>query len=284
MADKNLLIGFQRNEITEFLIYSRLASISPEPNAHVLSAIAADEKRHYGIWKKLTGTDVKPDRFKVWKYVTLARLFGLTFSIKLMESGEKGAQKSYSAIEKEIPEAGKIFADEAGHEKKLIGMIDEEMLKYVGSIVLGLNDALVELTGALAGLTMALQNTKLIAFAGSITGIAASLSMAASEYISRKTGSEENPFRAAVYTGIAYVLTVIILVLPFIFVKAQYLALGITLASAIAIIALFNYYISVAKDMHFTKRFLEMAGISLGVAGITFLITYLIKIFFGLQI
>jgi vacuolar iron transporter family protein len=281
---RKALIGFQRNEISEFLIYSRLAKLCSGPNSKVLASIADDEKRHYSEWKKYTLADVKPDNFKVWKYTTISKIFGLTFGIKLMESGEKGAQKAYSLIEKEVPAAKQIFAEEMMHEKKLISMIDEDMLKYVGSIVLGLNDALVELTGALAGLTMALQNTKLIAFAGSITGIAASLSMAASEYISRKTGSEENPLRAAVYTGIAYVLTVIVLVAPFLFIGNQFLALGITLASAIAIIAVFNYYISIAKDMKFTRRFLEMASISLGVAGITFLITYLIKVFFGLQI
>jgi VIT1/CCC1 family predicted Fe2+/Mn2+ transporter len=33
---------------------------------------------------------------------------------------------------------------------------------YLGSIVLGLNDALVELTGVLAGLTLALQNSEII--------------------------------------------------------------------------------------------------------------------------
>ena len=40
-------------------------------------------------------------------------------------------------------------------------MLDEERLRYIGSVVLGLNDALIELTGALAGLTLALQNTQL---------------------------------------------------------------------------------------------------------------------------
>ena len=47
-------------------------------------------------------------------------------------------------------------------------------------MVLGLNDALVELTGTIAGLTFVLTNTTLIAMAGIITGIAATLSMAAS--------------------------------------------------------------------------------------------------------
>ena len=50
----------------------------------------------------------------------------------------------------------------------------------MGSVVLGLNDELVEFTGALAGFTLALSDHRLIALTGSITGIAAALSMASS--------------------------------------------------------------------------------------------------------
>ena len=42
------------------------------------------------------------------------------------------------------------------NESALLQLLDEEKLRYTGSIVLGLNDVLVELTGALAGLTLAL--------------------------------------------------------------------------------------------------------------------------------
>jgi len=73
-------------------------------------------------------------------------------------------------------------------------------------MVLGLNDALVELTGTLAGLTFALKNTRLIALSGLITGIAATLSMAASEYLSARTEQESSrALKSSLYTGGAYV-------------------------------------------------------------------------------
>jgi len=50
----------------------------------------------------------------------------------------------------------------------------------------------------------------------------------------------------------------------------------------ILIILIFTYYISVAKEIPFKKRFLEMALISLGIAAISFGIGVLIKIFFGI--
>ena len=258
-----------------------------EQNKKVLLDISTEELRHYQIWKTYTNQDVNPSRVMLWKYYLIARILGITFGIKLMEKGEESAQVSYDMISHQVPEAKKIERDENEHENELIGMINEERLKYVGSIVLGLNDALVELTGALAGFTFAFQNTRLIALAGLITGIAASLSMGASEYLSTKSEvSEEglkNPVKASVYTSLAYILTVLFLILPFFVLPNVYLALGATLVNALIVILLFTFYVSVAKDLPFRKRFLEMATLSLCVAALTFAIGFLIRTFLGID-
>jgi VIT1/CCC1 family predicted Fe2+/Mn2+ transporter len=210
---------------------------------------------------------------------------GFTFGVKLMERGEEAAQQNYGQITAVIPEAATFMHEEEIHEAKLLAMLDEEHLRYAGSVVLGLNDALVELTGALAGLTLALQNTALIALTGLITGIAASLSMAASEYLAtRSEETEKHPFRAAVYTGIAYIFTVVLLILPYLLLENYYICLAVALGTAVIIIALFNYYISVAKDVSFRERFLEMAGLSLGVAGLSFVIGYLVRTLLGIEV
>jgi len=280
------VILFQRTEITEYHIYKRLAQrIKSRENAKVLDQIAEDELRHYNGWKEYTKEEVQPRWFFVWFYYLVSMLFGFTFGVKLMEMGEEAAQKNYAAVAKEIPEAAKYQQEENAHEDQLINMLDEERLQYAGSVVLGLNDALVELTGALAGLTLALQNTKLIALSGLITGIAASLSMAASEYLStrsEKTG--KHPGRAAIYTGIAYIVTVTLLILPYLLFENYYLDLVIALTTAVVIIAIFNYYISVAKGESFRERFIEMAGLSLSVAAFSFVIGYFIRIWLGIEI
>ncbi len=278
------LLKYQRNEITEHLIYGRLAAAEKNAeNAEVLRAIAADELRHYEFWKKHTGRDIAPSRLRVYFYYWIARVLGLTFGIKLMERGEEAAQKKYGAIESAVPGAAAIARDEEVHEKKLIGMLDEEKLRYVGSIVLGLNDALVELTGTLAGLSFALQNTRLVALAGFITGIAASLSMAASEYLSTKHEGGESPLKSSVYTGITYVATVLVLIAPYLFIGNYLLCLAATLGTAVCIILLFNFYISVAKDLPFARRFFEMAAISLGVAAISFGIGFALRVWIGIE-
>ena len=280
------VILFQQTEITEYHIYKRLAQrIKSQENAKILAKIAEDELRHFNGWKKYTNEDIQPRWFFVWFYYAVSILFGFTFGIKLMEMGEQAAQGNYASVAQEIPEAAKYQQEENEHEEKLIGMLDEERLQYAGSVVLGLNDALVELTGALAGLTLALQNVKLIALSGLITGIAASMSMAASEYLStRSEKTSKQPVRAAIYTGIAYIITVTLLILPYLLFENYYLDLGIALTTAVIIIAVFNYYISVAKGESFRERFLEMAGLSLSVAAFSFVIGYFIRTWLGIQI
>jgi len=277
---------FQRNEITEHYIYSRLAGkIRDKNNSDILDRIAKEEKMHYDIWKNYTGVEVSPDFINVKWYYFISRIFGLTFGVKLMERGEEQAQQSYSRYLEAIPEAKHIMDEEDAHEQQLIAMIDEESLQYAGSIVLGLNDALVELTGALAGFSLALQNTRLIAMAGLITGIAASFSMAASDYLSKKADNTgKSAGKSAVYTGLAYILTVALLIMPYLIFNNFLVCLGLTLAIAILIIFIFNYYISVAKDYNFRRRFTEMAVISLGVSAVTFGISFIIKMALGIDV
>jgi VIT1/CCC1 family predicted Fe2+/Mn2+ transporter len=280
------LLTFQQTEITEHEIYKRLAKKIDSPeNAKIIEQIAADELRHYNGWKKYTNEEVQPRWFFVWFYYLVSVVFGFTFGIKLMERGEAAAQENYASVASAIPEAEKFQHEEDVHEEQLIEMLDEERLRYAGSIVLGLNDALVELTGALAGLTLALQDVKLIALSGLITGIAASMSMAASEYLStRSEDTNKHPVRAAIYTGIAYIITVALLVLPYLLFDNYILDLIITLTIAVIIIAVFNYYISVAKGGSFRARFTEMAGLSLGVAIFSFVIGYLIRQWLGIEV
>lgn len=280
------ILKAQKNEITEYHIYTRLAdSIKDKNNSKILRKIGADEKRHYEIWKKHTGIEVEPSRWQIKKFFWIARIFGLTFGIKLMEKGEESAKINYEAIAEYVKDAAKIAIEEDQHEQQLIALIKEERLDYIGSIVLGLNDALVELTGALAGFTFALQNTKIIAATGLITGIAASFSMASSEYLSQRSeGEEEKALKSSIYTGTAYIITVIFLILPYLLLDQFMTALGATLAIGIAIIFFFNYYISVAKDLNFKVRFIEMTVISLGVSAITFLIGVLVRQFIGIDI
>lgn len=277
----------QRDELTDSIIYERMSKVAKDAqNGKAFHMISEEEKHHAEIWEKYTGREVKADKWKIFIYFSLIRFFGITFGIKLLERTEHDGVKTYRSLPDDFEEADELVLSETKHENELIGMLNDKSLDYLGSIVLGLNDALVELLGALAGLTLGLKNSKVIASVGIITGISAALSMAASEYLSTKTDSNSkvNPMTASIYTGFAYVVTVVLLILPYLLVSDIYVSLLLMIAIAVLIIAFFNFYISVVKTMPFRKRFLEMVSISLGVAFISFFIGLIVNKVFNIDV
>ncbi len=287
-ASQKLMLAFQKDEMTSSCIYGFFAKHlkNDEANKKVLQKIAHDEYLHAQVWKQYTGKKVGPNRLKLVWYILLSYLFGYTFVVKLLEEDEFSGISGLQQLQKEIPEVEHIIAQEKEHEQYLIGQLDEERLNYVGAMVLGLNDALVELTGTIAGLTFVLMNTTLIAMAGIITGIAATLSMAASNYLAERADGNPNALKASFYTGLTYLLTVVFLVLPYlVFPEKQFLpALFCMIGVVIMLIALFNFYIATVKSEKFLPKFFEMSGISLSVALISFLIGLVAKLCFGIDV
>lgn len=282
---KKLVLTVQKTEVTEHLIYMQLAErCKDKNNADVLRRIGLQEKGHANFWQSRSGMEVKPDMWRVKRTVWLAQILGLSFVLKLMEKREGTGSKVYEQLAAYFPEAEDFSKEELEHESRLLNMLDEESLQYVGSIVLGLNDALVELTGALAGFTLALSDNRVISLVGLVTGISAALSMAASDYLSSKAEDDPRAKKSALYTGLAYLITVVLLIMPFLLLSSQFVALVITLATAVLIIFCFNFYISTAKDLNFKARFFEMTFISLGVAAFSFFVGYALKAILGVDI
>ena len=289
LSEKSLQVikTMQQNELTESVIYEKITRFAKgDDNKSTLRRLAQEENAHYLIWKKYTGIDMKPQSGKVLWFSLIARILGFTFAVKLMERGEENAQDEYALLAREVAESTHIRQEEEEHEQALLGMLDEERLQYVGSMVLGLNDALVELTGSLAGFAFALQNTRLIALSGLIVGISATFSMASSEFLAARSEGRTDALKSCTYTGVAYLITVVLLILPYLLLgTSQYiLALAFMLLTVVVIIAGFTYYTSVAMDQPFKSRFLEMAGISITVAVVSFFVGVLAKQFLGVDI
>tara|TARA_B100000929_G_scaffold289131_1_gene279028 strand:- start:645 stop:1484 length:840 start_codon:yes stop_codon:yes gene_type:complete len=278
-------------EATEAEVYRRLAKMQKNPvNRSILEGIALEEERHEAVIAKMTGEEVKADKGKVARQIVLAKLLGFTFSIKMMESNEHHAASEYHELG-----LHDIAEEEDLHVQSMISMLDEERLRYSGSIVLGLSDALVELTGALAGLTFALRDLNLVALAGLVTGIAAAFSMGASEYLSsRAEKKSESAVKAAFFTWISYLLTVLMLVAPFLVFQADspefhglgphVQALMCTFAIGLLIVALFNFFLSVVEEVSFKSRFLEMAGILGVVSMISYGIGIALRVALGVEV
>jgi VIT1/CCC1 family predicted Fe2+/Mn2+ transporter len=276
-------------ERTEMEVYRRLANREKKAeNKNLLQKISMQENNHYNLLKEKTGEDVDYSKFRVYFHVITSIFLGLTFSLKLMEKTEQNAAREYRDLGYDD-----IAEEEDEHEKELLSLLEEDALNYLSSIILGLSDALVELTGALAGLTFAFQELRVVALAGLVTGISASFSMAASEFLATKEeNSNRSPIKAALFTGSAYIITVFLLVIPYLLLtdnseiifglEPHIQALIITFIIGLLIIALFNFYVSVAQDKSFNRRFIEMVIILLIVTMISFLIGLILRESFGL--
>jgi len=177
-----------------------------------------------------------------------------------------------------------IIKHEEEHERKIIASIKEEKVQFISNIILGVNDGLIELTGALVGFSFAFQKPSLVALTGFITGLAASLSMASSAFMQAQYEEGKSAIKAAVYTGFAYVLIVCFLILPFILLPKAIVALPAMFFIAVSVIAGVSYYTSVIFERKFLKQFLQMTLFSLGVSGISFAIGMLLRKTFNIEV
>ena len=110
--------------------------------------------------------------------------------------------------------------------------------------------------------------------------------MASSEFLAAKSEGRNDAFKSCCYTGIAYLITVALLILPYLLLnnKQFMIALCSMIAIVVLIIAGFTYYISVAKGERFKPRFWEMTLISVGVAVVSFVVGILAKKFLGVDL
>ncbi|RBQ26015.1 VIT1/CCC1 family protein [Arcobacter sp. CECT 9188] len=277
----------QQNEINDYTIYKALSlHQKDEKNKKIFEKISKEEKTHYDFWVNITKRQLKPQSFIILFYIFLVKILGTSFTLKFLEKREAGAEEFYKELFEIYPESKIIYQQETEHEFALIDMLHDKKLVYAGAIVLGMNDALVELTGTLSGIALAFDRSIVVGLTGLIMGIAASLSMAGSAYLEAKENPNEliKPLTYSLYTGVSYILTTAILVAPFFIFDSIMESIILMFICAFLAIVLYNFYISIAKDLSFTKRVLQMSAITFGVAIISFLIGYLVKHYFGIDI
>jgi len=163
-------------------------------------------------------------------------------------------------------------------------MKNKKCFQYTGALVLGMHDALVELSGIIAGLTFAIEDRRIIIMTGAIAAVAASLSMAAANYQAQRADNNPAALTAAFYTGLMYVTTSAMLIFPFTVIPNRFWALGMMGMIAVLIIFGFNCAMGYATGRPFIKRFVEMLSICVGVSIASFIIGGAAKYFMGVNI
>lgn len=284
---QKILLRIQQSEMTEAAAYHAMAdAIKDEHNREALTRVADEIASQAKALETYTNKQLAADERKVKRYARMARIFGFTFAAKLMDRRKIKFVNHSKRLLSEMPEVEEMQADEQKRDDELFALLNGKRLSYVGAMILGMNDAIVEITGTLAGLTLAMQNTRLIALSGLITGVAATLSMAASEYLAERSDGKGDAAKSGLMTGGAYFITVVILLLPYLILddKMYLLAMGIMLVLVVLILAGFNFYTSVARDVSFGKNFGQMCAISLGVAALSFVLGYAVRTFLGVDV
>lgn len=138
------------------------------------------------------------------------------------------------------------------------------------AIILGMHDAIVSLTGLIAGLFFAFTDTNIIIISCIISSITASLSMGAANYLATKAKGSKTALKSAFYTAGAYMTTCIFLILPFFVFTNRITTLIATVLMAILIIFAFNK--SCYQGKAFYQHFFEMLSICTMVSIVAFFI------------
>lgn len=273
---------FAANEYRDWVVYRELARVETIPAfKKILEELVEHERSDFEFWRDISSKkEFHMSQLSLFGFRLMRMVLGLTFTAKFLEGREKEAQAAYREYLETVKDAElrvrveRIIEHEKYHEHALIDHIGETRVKFMSSIVLGLNDGLIELTGALTGFAFALQSAALTALAGAITGISASMSMAASAYLQARhdTKDGKNPVVAAFFTGISYLIVVAILVAPFLLLPDTSEALVVMLIEVLIIILSVSFYSSVLLERRYSVQFGEMFLFSAGVAVIAFLL------------
>jgi len=256
---------FCKDELRYYEIYKKLSNID-KINRKVLEEFAKQEYEHYKFWKNFLKRDVK-FKLNILYFLFLSlikKIFGITLLIKLLEINKRKTIKKYEEFLKHFKGKDKerlkeIIKQKKHHEGKFLKMLKDENLKYISFSVLGTTDAIIEVTGVHAGFLGLTTNTLIAGLAGLIVGFSASISMGAAAYMQSKYSRDEliNPWRAGIFTGISYLISVIFLAIPYFLTKDMIMAFSFSISVASILILLFSFISSLLEKRNLIREFTE---------------------------
>jgi len=280
-----------QDEYADRSVYLALARREKNPVfKRALENIGNGEQTHYEFWKTYAPeAKASAKKLRMYVIVLLRLILGLTFTLKLLERHEGKLHTRYKRIAESIPPADMarfqaMMDSEESQEDLLIGEIKENRVKYMSFIVLGLADAVVEISGIHAGSLGIYGKTELAGLAGIIAGLAASIAMASAAYAQAKQGFEGSAKWSAIYTGVSYMITAVLLALPYFLTANMAGALGTSLVIGVILVAAMTFYDTVISRRHFIRQFAEIAGIIMAASLVLFIIGTVVGQFLGIRI
>ena len=280
------------DEFTDHKLYDRLSLTvkGDSPFSEILKSLSSTEHRHYEFWRKYApDQEPKVSSLAISWVLLLRMLFGLTFAVRYLDRHEAKVVKRYKSVAHLIPESDRtsfdeMLKDEEEHEREFGRKIESSVIRYISFVVLGLADALVEITGIHAGSLGIYNITEYAGLAGIVAGAAASLAMASAAFAQAKQGFQGSARLSAAYTGISYFITAVILATPYFIFASMVYALTVSLLLAVLIITFVSYYSSIISGKPFTRDYLEILGIMFGVTLALYVFGYVVGITTGFRV
>lgn len=255
----------------------------------ILIELSKEDSNHAMLWgakaQDLHKKRVGNLRFRVM--LLLRKTLGLELAIKLIDYKEYEikAKIKKQCPPRDIAEADRIIKYEESKEGRLKSRIlsRNKILANVRDVVFGMNDGLVEILAATAGIGAAIQQPYLVLISGSIVAISGTLSMAGGAYLSTEYQNtiekKENvknkwhsPKSSAAYVGVAYIFGALFPLLPFIFGMYGYAAIAMSVAITAVVLIITSAIISIVSDTPIIERISKTLAITLGIALITIVI------------
>jgi len=277
---QNEILSFQRREITEHFIYQKIAnSTKDKRDKKLLNIISRDELTHYIFWKKKSHRDLKPNFFEVYFTLFFAKILGYVFILRFFINNEKKAQTGYHRLINIYPHINDLLKDEKKHERHITTILNKHHLRYLDSVFVGLDDAVIELLGLLIGLIIVLNDKSVILLIGTIITLSTAVRAGASQYFEMEVEARghKKPIIAFFYSFLGFFIAATLLLFPFLIFSNIYFSAMLMLFNSFILILFFSYYFSVLKNLSFRKKCRDIMIITYGVALLTFAVSLLIK-------
>lgn len=278
------------DEYHDYVIYRSLANHERDlARREILLSLSDKEYEHYELWRQLSQYQPKsPSKFKIWMLLLFRKIFGLVFITRLLERHERSVVKWYRELYSELQSKERetllhIIREEEELERTLIGQIEESIVKYLGYIVLGLADAIIEISGVHAGFLGATGMTLFAGIAGLVVGFAASISMGVASYLQARQMAAIVPVKAAILTGTTYIASVVLQALPYFLTDDVFTAFTTSIIISITLISGFTFYGAVVRDKDAKKELILNISLTLGTAAATYIFGEILSTWLGLK-
>lgn len=302
------------DELADYEIFKRLAEGEKDGNLKVLlGRLARMERAHMKIWAEIAGKK-EPElhargfmiMIKVYAFLLARSILGVAFITMLLGTEEMDALEEYTGVMENVQLSPKekrlldiVIADERYNEIDLKERIREYrgQLNYIRSIVFGLNDGLVEILAAVAGIAVVATSGTVVIVAGVIIGVSGTLSMAGGSYLSAKShnlmedidedgegNTNTTPLQEALYTGVYYFLGSLVAIIPFVFGLVGVAGILVAVILVSLVLTMVSIIVAVVSGTSVQKRVFEMLAVSLGAVMVTVILGTVARVYFGIVI